>query len=47
MGEVLPPTPTPPQFKKKLVLGTSLVVQWLELHASDAGGPEFGPWLGN
>ena len=27
--------------------GTSLVVQWLRLHAPDAGGPGFDPWSGN
>ena len=28
-------------------LGTSLAVQWLILHASNAGGMGFDPWLGN
>ena len=27
-------------------LGTSLAVQWLGLHASNAGGHGFDPWLG-
>ena len=30
-----------------VAVGTSLVVQWLRLHASNAGGMVFDPWLGN
>ena len=29
------------------VEGTSLVGQWVRLHAPNAGGPGFNPWLGN
>ena len=31
----------------KIETGTSLVVQWLRLHAPNAGGPGFDPWSGN
>ena len=27
--------------------GTSLLVQWLRLHASNTGGPRLHPWIGN
>ena len=33
--------------KVKMISGTSLVVQWLRLHASTAGGCGFNAWLGN
>ena len=29
------------------VQGTSLMVQWLKLHAPNAGGRGFDPWSGN
>ena len=32
---------------RKLKLRTSLVVQWLRLHALNEGGPRFNPWSGN
>ena len=28
-------------------IGISLVVQWLKLHAPNAGGPIFNSWSGN
>ena len=31
----------------KTFLGPSLMVQWLKLRASNAGGPGFNPWSGN
>lgn len=31
----------------KGIVGTSLVVQWLRLHSSSAGGPRFNRWSGN
>ena len=31
----------------KYLTGTSLTVQWLRLHAPNAGGPGFYPWSGN
>ena len=31
---------------KNTGVGTSLVVQWLRLHAPNAGGPGFDPWSG-
>ena len=33
--------------QKQKPTGTSLVVQWLRLHASNAGGSEFDLWLRN
>ena len=39
------------KFKKKKInktrWGNSLVAQWLTLHASNAGGCRFNPWLEN
>ena len=32
---------------KKKFVGTSLVVQWLRLHTSSVGWPEFDPWSVN
>ena len=32
---------------KKQDIGTSLVVQWLRLHAPQCKGPGFNPWSGN
>ena len=32
---------------KKVLGGTSLVVQWLRLRTPNAGGPRFDPWSGN
>ena len=32
--------------QRHVTSGTSLVVQWLRLHAPRAGGAEFDPWSG-
>ena len=35
------------QAKRHTTCGTSLVVQWLRLHAANAGSEGFDPWSGN
>ena len=32
---------------KTMISGTSLVAQWLRLHAPNVGGPRFDAWSGN